>query len=97
MTEDELVERPDVVILDVRSPGEWRAGHGEGARHVPIQQVESRCAEIPADRDVAVVCGSGYRSSIVCSILARTGYRRISNVRGGMAAWRSAGLATVSG
>ncbi len=94
---DELVERPDVVILDVRSPGEWRAGHVEGARHVPIQQVESRCAEIPADRDVAVVCGSGYRSSIVCSILARTGYRRISNVRGGMAAWRSAGLATVSG
>ena len=44
---------------------------------------------------MAVVCGSGYRASIASSFLKREGYRDVTNVLGGMAAWKAAGLPTV--
>jgi hydroxyacylglutathione hydrolase len=49
-----------------------------------------------AEEPVATVCAGGYRSSIASSILERKGFRRITNVVGGMAAWTQAGLETSS-
>ena len=46
------------------------------------------------ERPVAVVCGSGYRSSVSSSLLASRGYKNIANVLGGMSAWKRAGLPT---
>jgi hydroxyacylglutathione hydrolase len=43
-----------------------------------------------------VICGSGYRSSIASSVLKRSGYENITNVMGGMGAWKAAGLPTTS-
>ena len=51
--------------------------------------------EVPRDRPVAVVCGSGYRASIAASFLKRDGYEDVANVLGGMTAWKAAGLPTV--
>ena len=76
-------------VLDVRTEGEWRAGHIEGAHHVHGGLLEERFDEIPRDRPIAVICGTGYRGSIAASFLKREGFEAVSNVLGGMSAWKA--------
>jgi hydroxyacylglutathione hydrolase len=80
------------LVLDVRSDGEWAGGHVAGAQHVQLGLLPDELSQIPKDRPVAVVCGSGYRSSIASSILKRAGFQNLFNVMGGMGAWKAAGL-----
>jgi rhodanese-related sulfurtransferase len=56
---DELVARlrkGDVVLVDVRPAEEYEAGHIDGARSIPIEELEGRLAELPADREVVAYC-----------------------------------------
>jgi rhodanese-related sulfurtransferase len=56
---DELIARlrkGDVVLVDVRPPEEFEAGHIEGARSIPIDELEHRLAELPADREIVAYC-----------------------------------------
>ncbi|MFC0032398.1 rhodanese-like domain-containing protein [Micromonospora chaiyaphumensis] len=62
---------PDVV-LDVRMTNEWRAGHVEGAVHIPLPDLPQRLADVPAGT-VWVHCGSGYRATAAASLLANAG------------------------
>ena len=64
--------RTDLVVLDVRRPDEWRAGHLAGAVHIPFWEVAQRAAEVPAG-EVWVHCASGFRASIGASVLDRAG------------------------
>lgn len=89
-----LREGQSLTVLDVRTHREWNDGHIEGALFVHGGKLQEHLADIPRDRPIAVVCGSGYRASIAASFLQREGYRDVLNVYGGMAAWRSAGLPT---
>lgn len=82
-------------VLDVRTDREWEAGHIAGSVHIHGGTLEERFAEVPRDRPVAVVCGSGYRASIAASFLLREGYDDVANVLGGMTAWKAAELPTV--
>ena len=82
-------------VLDVRTETEWNGGHIDGALHVHGGVLKDRYAEVPKDRPVAVVCGTGYRGSIAASFLKSQGYGDVANVLGGMAAWKAAGLPTV--
>jgi glyoxylase-like metal-dependent hydrolase (beta-lactamase superfamily II)/rhodanese-related sulfurtransferase len=90
-----LEEGRDVVVIDVREPVEWRDGHIEGARHVPMLEAVARIAELDPDRPKAVLCAGGLRSSTVISALKRRGVGWWHNVSGGMAAWTRAGLPVV--
>jgi len=94
MAPDELRERlregSELTVLDVRRPPEWRAGHIEGALNVPLADLPARAGELPQDAPLAIICASGYRSSIASSVLERAGIRRASNVVGGMTAWTAA-------
>src|SRR5207245_11713761 len=74
-------------ILDLRTQGEWEAEHLEHATHLPLPCLPSRLAELPKDAPMAVICGSGYRSSIAASLLQSRGFRRVQNVMGGMGAY----------
>ena len=66
---------------------------GEGAVHVFAGELHERLAELPAgDAPMAVICGSGYRSTVAASVLERAGYENVMSVTGGMTAWRAAGL-----
>lgn len=56
----ERVQRGDVVLLDVRPPDEYRTGHIPGARSVPLQELEARVDELPADADVVAYCRGPY-------------------------------------
>jgi len=64
--------QPGQVVLDVRRPDEWRAGHLSGAVHIPFWELEPRTGEVPTG-EVWVHCASGFRAAIGASILARAG------------------------
>lgn len=64
--------RDGQVVLDVRRPDEWEAGHLAGATHVPFWELEQRLGEVP-DGEVWVHCASGFRAAIGASLLARSG------------------------
>ncbi|HEY1350590.1 MAG TPA: rhodanese-like domain-containing protein [Ktedonobacteraceae bacterium] len=92
----QLKERqPALHILDVRDPEEWEAGHIEGAMHLPFDVVEQRYNELDACGPLAVICGSGQRSTIAAAVLMRHGFAHLYNVVGGMQAWEEAGLPQV--
>jgi glyoxylase-like metal-dependent hydrolase (beta-lactamase superfamily II)/rhodanese-related sulfurtransferase len=74
-------------ILDVRTAGEWEAEHIDGATHIPLPNLPRRLPELPKDAPLAVICGSGYRSSIAASLLQVGGFSRVQNVMGGMGAY----------
>lgn len=79
-------------IVDVRRSGEWQAGHIPGAVHRPLNTLVEHAAVLPKEEPVALICASGYRSSIATSILERQGFTLVTNVVGGMTAWRGANL-----
>jgi rhodanese-related sulfurtransferase len=80
----------DVVLVDVREPDEWAAGHAPGAQHIPLGEVGARYEEIPRDRDVYVICRSGARSARAAQALAGAGWTTL-NVADGMQGWQAAG------
>lgn len=81
-------------VVDVRTDDEWREGHLPGALHIMGGYLPDRVGEVPRDRPLVVMCGSGYRSTIAASVLERAGFTAITNLTGGMKAWKDAGLAT---
>jgi hydroxyacylglutathione hydrolase len=82
-------------LLDVRQPQEWHAGHIAEALFITGAELPARSEEVARDRPVAVICGSGYRSSALASLLQHRGHSQVMNVLGGMEGWRTAGLPTV--
>ena len=78
------------LLLDVRTPTEWKSSHVEGARHVPLSTFGKQLPDLPNDRPIAVICGSGYRSSIATSLLQAHGHKTVRNVAGGMTAFAEA-------
>ncbi|WP_393063244.1 rhodanese-like domain-containing protein [Streptomyces sp. LN549] len=80
------------VLLDVRDPSEWQAGHAPGAVHLPLSAlVDGAPLPAPADRPVVVICRSGNRSRRAARLLAD---RRVPvvDVIGGITAWAAAGF-----
>jgi hydroxyacylglutathione hydrolase len=79
----------DGFVIDVRSPGEFKARHLPGAINIPAGEIPKRAAEFRGREDVAVICGSGYRSSIAASILEKAGVKNVINLAGGMGSRRA--------
>ena len=84
-------------LLDVREQSEWNEAHINGAVLIPLAQLSTRLAEIPADRDVLIICRSGNRSAQARDELRAAGYPNTTSIDGGMNAWISAGLPVVTG
>jgi hydroxyacylglutathione hydrolase len=75
------------LLLDVRTATEWKSEHIGGAKHLPLSTFARAELDLPKDRTIAVICGSGYRSSIATSVLQARGYKDLANVSGGMTAY----------
>lgn len=82
-------------LLDVREPDEWSVGHVDGATHVPLADVPTRLADLPAADPLYVICRSGARSGRAVEWLLQQGVSAV-NVTGGMQAWAAAGKPMVS-
>jgi len=90
--------RSDALLLDVREPHEFSAGHVPGAVNLPLSQLRRRYSEVPKDRDIWISCGVGQRAYYATRFLAQHGYRAW-NLSGGYATYlalRSAGLVASS-
>ncbi len=89
----------DIQVLDVRSLDEWNGGHIDGATHrylADIIRENGSAAKVSENgTTTAIICGSGYRSSVAASVLQQAGTKNLVNVVGGMTAWQSAQLPTV--
>jgi glyoxylase-like metal-dependent hydrolase (beta-lactamase superfamily II)/rhodanese-related sulfurtransferase len=80
-------------VLDVRRKPEYAMGHVPGAQHIPLDELPRRIDEVKRDGPLAVICASGYRSSIGASLLQREGHASVMNVVGGTSGWVRAGYA----
>ena len=80
------------VIVDVRAPGERQQKRIPGSVGIPLNHLVERLQELPADRQVLVHCAGGYRSSIAASLLQHHGFKQVSEIAGGIAAWDAAKL-----
>ena len=72
----------DHLLVDVREPGEFEAGHIPGAVNLPLSQLRRRYAELPADRSLVLCCTVGQRAYYATRFLAQHGYR-VANLSGG--------------
>lgn len=97
MDEIPVTDLPDdAVVLDVREPDEFAAGHAANAVHIPLGTVPARVAELPkTDGPLPVVCKAGGRSAQAVQWLQGNGVAAV-NVAGGMLAWQAAGKAMVA-
>jgi hydroxyacylglutathione hydrolase len=80
------------VVVDVRGLSEWRTGHIAGARHIPLGRLVSQMADRPRSQSLVLVCETGSRSAIGASLLTAAGFTDVTNLTGGVVAWRNAGL-----
>jgi rhodanese-related sulfurtransferase len=83
-----------LTVVDVREDGEWRAGHIDGAVHVPLYELPGRVGELP-DGQLLVVCKVGARSAQAVAYLAQHGHEAV-NLDGGLLEWEAAGRPLVS-
>jgi rhodanese-related sulfurtransferase len=90
----ELINRQDALLLDVRDPGDYGAGHILGAKNLPLARVEEGAGEIAKrkDRPVIVYDEDGQRTPKAAAALKRQGFTQVANLAGGLGAWRQAGL-----
>jgi len=84
-----LERGPEVLVVDLRNPGELANGEFPGALHIPLGELPARRGEIPKDRDLVLACAGGYRSMIGASLLRHHGFARVRDLTGGHAAWRA--------
>jgi phage shock protein E len=96
ISQDQLLERlgkqdPDIVVLDVRTPAEFAAGHVPGARNVSHELLASRVAELAGLRDKQVVlyCRSGRRTLLAEQTLRDAGFTRLLHLQGDYLAWEA--------
>lgn len=72
---------PAVLVIDVRSPQEFAAGHVSGAVNLPLNEFAQKIAALAADKDAPIIlyCASGARSGMAVNFLQQSGYTAVSN------------------
>lgn len=89
-----VIDRHDqIVLLDVRTPGEFARGALLNSINIPVAEVEQRVQSRIADKNIKVYvyCLSGSRSSYAVSIMMKLGYTHVYDVSHGLLAWRAKG------
>lgn len=79
--------RQPFCLLDVREPWEVARAALPGSVCIPMQEIPSRLEELDANAEIIVMCQAGGRSQRAAEFLAGRGFDRVSNLRGGIAAW----------
>lgn len=75
-------------FVDVRTPGEFKGNSIRGFKNIPLDQLPNKASSLSKDKEVVVICQSGMRSARAAKILKNLGFKNITNVKGGMSAWR---------
>ncbi|MED4071984.1 rhodanese-like domain-containing protein [Priestia endophytica] len=74
-------------FIDVRTPSEFRTKHIEGFQNIPLTELRQQSHHLSKEREVFVICQSGMRSAKGSQLLRKLGFRKVTNVKGGMNTW----------
>ncbi len=86
-----IMNRDDVVLIDVREQSEYDEGHIPNITLIPLATIPDSLDQIPTDKTVIVTCRSGNRSGQITDFLRQQGYDNVHNMDGGILAWEAAG------
>lgn len=96
-----MADKPEALLLDVRTPEEWNEGHLAGASHADYwgdeQAFQAAMDAIPRDRPVLVYCAGGGRSGLTAKELVKAGHREVYNLENGISGWIAEGHPVVTG
>jgi rhodanese-related sulfurtransferase len=95
----QLINRENAIIVDVREPDEFAAGHLPEARNIPLAKLAERVGEIEKYKEKAIIvcCAAGMRSGKGCGELAKLGFTRVHSLDGGVDGWVGAGYPVKKG
>lgn len=90
----QLINQGKAVIVDVREPAEFAAGHLRDARNIPLKELPQRLSELDKfkSKTVIAVCQVGARSAKAAAQLKKAGFGEAVSLDGGAAAWQAQGL-----
>ena len=86
-----LLDQGECHLVDVREPVEHAEEHITGSRLIPLGELEKRTHEISRDQPLVITCRSGKRGGQAMEKLGALGYTNVSNLEGGIEAWKAAG------
>lgn len=96
-----MMERGEMLVVDVRDPDEFDGplGHVPGAHNLPVAAMPDRLAALAyaKDRPVTTMCGAKKRAETAARLMIDAGFKRVTTLRGGLAAWREQGFAVEGG
>jgi rhodanese-related sulfurtransferase len=88
LKDEYLTNKKDKFFLDVRTKQEFSARKIRGFENISVDRLEQNLKKLPKDKEIVVICQSGSRSAAACNFLIRNGFENVTNVQGGMNAWR---------
>ncbi|MPM82440.1 Thiosulfate sulfurtransferase GlpE [bioreactor metagenome] len=85
-----MMSSNNILILDVRSSGEYKGGHIPNARNIPVDTLSSKLSTLNSykDSEIVVYCASGGRSARACDILSKNGFTKVYNLSGGISSYK---------
>ncbi|ALS01328.1 hypothetical protein ATZ33_08085 [Enterococcus silesiacus] len=86
---EQLEKRNELAIIDVREEDEYASGHIKGAKSLPLSTLQETAESLDKAQSYYIICQAGGRSQMASEYLASVGYD-VTNVMGGMSAWRGA-------
>jgi rhodanese-related sulfurtransferase len=89
---ERMDKEQDLQLIDVRTPGEFAAGRLQGAKNIPLHDLQARLGEISKDKPLIVYCRSGHRSASALKLLRRNGFAQTKHMDGGINAWQGRNL-----
>jgi len=90
----QLINRERAVVVDLREPAEFAAGHMTGAKNVPLDQLQDRLAAVVKNKTVPLllVCATGSRAQRAVATAKKLGYEQAQAIGGGLKSWKEANL-----
>ena len=89
-------QSPKPYLLDVRTPAEYKQAHINGSELIPLDELDTKIARLPKEREIVCICATGSRSISAARHLSAQGYK-VSNMKGGISRWVRAGLPVKTG
>ncbi len=90
----QLMNRENALVLDVREPAAYAAGHILGAKNLPLAEIDKRAADFEKykSKTVIVHCDTGSTATRAVALLKARGFENVFNLAGGFRAWLTGGL-----
>ena len=90
----QLINSEDAVVIDVRTEGEYKAGHILNAENIALADLDGQLGKLEKYKShpVIMTCRAGQQSNTAAGILRKAGFTKVHNLAGGIMAWQEASL-----